>query len=888
MSGDGDDTSMTAICSKSGGQPNWNTTSSTAYYPDGSVSATRSPSERAAGVSTTFTYDADGDPLTVTAHHGCTSSSCASGITQNWYDGEDRLIETSIPKDTTNPNDIPWIVRNLYDLTSGGVPSALSGISVTAHGNVFETQKSAPGRFIDTAVVGYDALDRHAVEYGFAPCPAGASAGAVYCNNASYRTTLSWDGGSALGFLTSATDGLSETKSYAYDALGSTTAVQYAGDGGVTPAMSYAYDADGRIAQSTAGTVGPETYAYDSRGDLSSVRQAAAVGGGTTTYDRYGDSSLSAVSVSDPLLQQTNLLAYSYRIDGLLQQRQVNYGASSSALAYAYTNGGRPSQSTDFGATPALHASYDTSGRVKTYNIPAGTYDGIQYDAEGDVVGYTGYNGEAVSQTYDVRGDLVAEGFTPNPLTSGYTAWPAFTYQNIQGVTVQSGTQQWDGMTGALLGSSTTYDGIGRATSFNGNPFSYDAEDRLISGGTNSVKVTGNCGSGSAPRTTLEGYVSKYVYGPNGRVAQSVLHDRFRAGVDTTRTWHWNGDGLLYTNNASSLDQVVPDGLGVIPPGGASPGLTISDQDPNGSQASRHNATGYGIWFAPNPMGQQCVSETPGAASAGFVDVSLPITVSFAGTIDDGTNTLDGAGIQTLPAAVMSLTPQQGSQYASNDRRPSMNKAQCGDPGTADLPQCAGGGGYPSGNPMPNVGPPNLPPIGRVVIHPHPKPPVKPPAPAKVDCHALAAGQTPGMSFSSWLSGVGTAGSMTSQWALGVGPTTTTFGPDSVQSQQMMRAYGLATSVSDYLNGGASVGRQDFGLHGLWSTGMNPTAQFVGSYAYNMSRSGGNLNIVIMNRTTMWSAFYHPSFLSPDPPTRTGWSPMGAVSQAFYITVPCR
>jgi hypothetical protein len=52
-----------------------------AYFPDGSSSQT--PAERSFGVSSTFTYDLDGNVVTVTQHHDCIAGqSCADGTTQ--------------------------------------------------------------------------------------------------------------------------------------------------------------------------------------------------------------------------------------------------------------------------------------------------------------------------------------------------------------------------------------------------------------------------------------------------------------------------------------------------------------------------------------------------------------------------------------------------------------------------------------------------------------------------------------------------------------------------------------------------------------------------------------------------------------------------------------
>ena len=109
----------------------------------------------------------------------------------------------------------------------------------------------------------------------------------------------------------------------------------------------------------------------------------------------------------------------------------------------------------------------------------------------------------------------------------------------------------------------------------------------------------------------------------------------------------------------------------------------------------------------------------------------------------------------------------------------------------------------------------------------------------------------------------------------------------------MMGAYGLAGNVASFLNGGPSSGFQNFGVKGLFASGLNPTAQFVGSYGWRMSFSGGNLNITLTNATTMYSAFYSDPGLNPNPPTRfdsvlnPGRHPMGRVNQTFNIQVPC-
>lgn len=164
-----------------------------------------------------------------------------------------------------------------------------------------------------------------------------------------------------------------------------------------------------------------------------------------------------------------------------------------------------------------------------------------------------------------------------------------------------------------------------------------------------------------------------------------------------------------------------------------------------------------------------------------------------------------------------------------------------------------------------------------------------PSKPAAPTCQSLAAGQVPTSNSSTFGAAASNAAAMFFSWEYGIGNTSTDFGPDSVESQQMMGAYGLATNVQNFLQGGPSSGFQSFGLNGLVTSGLNPTAQFVGSYGWSMSLGGGSLNITLTNATTPFSFFFHAPGLNPNPPIRpsTGWHPMGRVNQIFHISVQC-
>ncbi|MDP9024037.1 MAG: hypothetical protein M3N13_01505, partial [Candidatus Eremiobacteraeota bacterium] len=133
---DPDDSAAGAgICGKTGGTPGWSTAATTAYFPDGSVLSKQSASQRATGVSTTFTYDLDGNESTETHHFGCVSvSSCTPGVTHKWYDGADRLVEVALPFDAYDIQGYPMMTRYIYDLSQSNT-TPYQGLGLRGYGN---------------------------------------------------------------------------------------------------------------------------------------------------------------------------------------------------------------------------------------------------------------------------------------------------------------------------------------------------------------------------------------------------------------------------------------------------------------------------------------------------------------------------------------------------------------------------------------------------------------------------------------------------------------------------------------------------------------------------------------------------------------------------------
>lgn len=167
---DPDDSSLVvANCSNSAGLSGSHIVTTTAYFLNGQISSTQSPSEYAAGVTTPFTYDADGNVISETHHYNGTAAT-----TQKWYDGEDRLIEVELPADGSVDSGLAGYTRYFYDLSQNSTSLSVGNSgSFAAHGNLFKTQEcltgGSPCTWTDIKGDSYDPLDRATAKFQYAP-----------------------------------------------------------------------------------------------------------------------------------------------------------------------------------------------------------------------------------------------------------------------------------------------------------------------------------------------------------------------------------------------------------------------------------------------------------------------------------------------------------------------------------------------------------------------------------------------------------------------------------------------------------------------------------------------------------------------------------------------
>ena len=631
---DADDSSAngSSSCGKSTGISGWNTQTTYTYFPDGSKASQQTPSERAGGVATTFTYDLDGEESSETHHFGCVpGTTCTAGTTTKWYDGADRLVEVRSPADPADAFTSPWLTRYLYDLSGGGTVS-MAGTTYRAYGGLFKTIEWVPPAGSTTPVwleqkgQAFDALDRQVAKYSFSPSS----------NTTVRTTTMSYDAGGALGLLSSTTDPLGEMTSYAYDALGHVSAVQFSGDGGVTPAKSFTYDADGRQITAVGAVYGTQTTHYDADGRVSEVDEPTS--GSITsparlTYDYYGDGSRKDLNVSSSALTAFPYITYAYRADGAQAAATWNQGGTRNFRS-TYTDAGRlltrsdPYTGTVMPSPRApvvpgtlytpLTRTYDTTGQLTNLALPTGlTYSSLAHDDEGHLTQWVANTsstqpaGMQIQQS--TRGETGGEVFDQTVVLwrSKFANGMLIPDTSAQ-APLQRHTPILDPVNAIVVGSS--YDTLGNfgdqtnqicgvMTDVDG----YDAASRLVSRHVNTsfAPASPGCDSGQpgppdpetttydAENHTLSGtFNGTASYGPNGK-------PYIFSGISA----HFDGDQLLFMTNAAGA--VTTAKLDLLAETAADGTVNVLDRDTSDFVSVSHNATSYqGITFGTHTYGQ--------------------------------------------------------------------------------------------------------------------------------------------------------------------------------------------------------------------------------------------------------------------------------------------
>ena len=453
-------------------------------------------------VTTSYTYNSFGEPLTVTDPLG--------NVTTNTYDANGNLLTVTSP--APNGTTAASVTHFAYDpkgqLTQITDPlGRITTLAYTTAGlisTITDAQSHVSSYEYDlrgnrTAVV--DALQN--------------------------RTTFTYDLGNR---LTKITYPDTTFVSFSYDSRGRRTSVTDQN----SKVTSYAYDDADRLTSVTDAALNVTHYAYDSENNLLSITDAA---GHTTSfnYDSFG-------RVTQTSFPSTLVESYVYDAIGNLTSKTDR---KAQTITYIYDALNRLTHKGYPDATGVDYV-YDLAGKVMQVSDPTGTY-GFAYDNMGRLVGtttqYTFIPGQTFTNSYAYDAASNRTSFT-----SPHGGTDAYAYDTLNELT---------GITDSVTGQFTFgYDTLGRRTALNrpngvNTSYGYDSLSRLLNvlhqnGATTldgASYTYDSAGNRTAKTNYLNSTTEQYTYDAIYQLTQVVQ------GATTTESYSYDAVG----NRLSSL-----------------------------------------------------------------------------------------------------------------------------------------------------------------------------------------------------------------------------------------------------------------------------------------------------------------------------------------------
>ena len=571
----------------------------------------------AAGQITTYnTYNAHGQPLTITDANGI--------VTTLTYDARQRLTSRQTASETTAFDYWPTGLLKKVTLPDGSyltytydgahrltqITDALGNKTVytldamgnhtaeatydpanalhRTHTRVFNTLNqlwkdvNAAGTAAVTTTFGYDAQGNQTS----IAAPLARNTTNTYdelnrlkqiTDPASGLTQFGYD---ANNNLTSVTDPRSLVTAYAYNGFGDLS-TQTSPDTGTT---SNTYDSAGNLATSTDARGAVSTYSYDTLNRVTSVAYSRS---GTTdqtvsfTYDTGTNGKGHLTGASDA----NHSLSWSYDALGRVTGKTQTVGSITKSVGYTYTNGNLTTLTTPSGQTVTY--GYNGNHQVTSIAVNGTTVlNSVTYEPLGPVSGWTWGNSTTTTRTYDTDGKISQ---IASAGTKTYSYDDAF---RITGLTdTNPGAANWT--------------------------YGYDPLDRLASGTSASIArgwtydANGNrlTETGSAPSTYSISPTSNRITGITGALARTYAYDA--AGNTTgysTVTASYNNAGRLQTlTNGSSTETALYNALGQrIQISGGVNGTVLYAYDEAGHLLGEYDGTGAlieeSVWLGDIPV----------------------------------------------------------------------------------------------------------------------------------------------------------------------------------------------------------------------------------------------------------------------------------------------
>jgi RHS repeat-associated protein len=571
----------------------------------------------AAGQVTTYnTYNAYGQPLTITDPNGI--------VTTLTYDLRQRLISRQVGTETTTLSYWPTgLLKQVtlpdasYLLYTYDAAHRLTQISDGLGNKIAYTLDAMGNRTAENTYDPSSALHRtHARIFN--------TLSQLYqdvnsAGTAAVTTTFAYDGEGNLTWttaplsrvtgkgydrlnrLTAVTDPANGVIEFTYDVNDNLTSVfgprrlwtnyQYSGLGDLTQLTSpdtgqtvNTYDSAGNLATSTDARHAVSTYAYDA---LNRVTTVAYSQGGTTdqtisfTYDAGTNGKGHLTGASDA----NHSLSWSYDPLGRVTNKSQTVGTVTRSVGYAYTNGDLTSLTTPSGQTVTY--GYNGNHQVTSVAVNGTTVlDAVGYEPFGPVNGWTWGNGTTTTRTYDTDGKMAT-------IVSAGTK--VYTYDDAFRIT----------------GISDTSAGAANWT------YGYDVLDRITSGASPSLTrgwtydANGNrlTETGSAPSTYSVSPSSNRINSISGALARTYGYDA--AGNTTsyaTVTATYNDAGRLQTlSQGGTTETAIYNALGQrIQKSGGTAGTVLYWYDEAGHLLGEYDGTGVliqeTVWLGDIPV----------------------------------------------------------------------------------------------------------------------------------------------------------------------------------------------------------------------------------------------------------------------------------------------
>ena len=301
---------------------------------------------------------------------------------------------------------------------------------------------------------------------------------------------------------------------------------------------SYEYDDASRLTRidySGEGSRPSKQYAYDSNGNLTTVRS-----GGAVQLRRSFDGLNRVTSFNDA---HGDTLRYAYDPNGNLQRLTYPDGK---AVQYEYDSANRLVATVDW-AQRRTTFGYNSNSQLTDITFPNGTTRRMEYDAAGRLVRRRDLTSGGMPIVdyrygYDPLG-MIDEEYSGGPSQPAYQpAAMSFTYRNdgrFQTINGSAATYDARRNLTSLPNGTATYDADANLINGPDGAYEYDAEDRLIawtkSGGRTRLTVNPHSGLDQIlVQRAANGSTTRFVYGGG------LLYEESGAGI---RVFHYDQRG---------------------------------------------------------------------------------------------------------------------------------------------------------------------------------------------------------------------------------------------------------------------------------------------------------------------------------------------------------